>query len=153
VESIVRARLAEQEPFRADLEDQVSGFRATSVDGYKGEGTPIDCSFFVRDPDSRWVAQNLLEGMQPESLHGGVRVRVTTSAVLRVARFVVSLGGAAQPETTELASAVAELARGALAQAEEALASANEKQGHERTRNQRISQAPGEGPARPRSHV
>ena len=75
---------------------------------------PVACSFFVRTPESAWVANNLLEGMHVESFADGIRVEIETSAVLRLARFVVGLGGAAHAETPALGEAVAELARGAL---------------------------------------
>jgi hypothetical protein len=55
--------------------------------------------------------------MHAETLHDGIRVRIETSAVIRLARFVVGFGGAARPETPELAAIVVELARGALEQA------------------------------------
>lgn len=77
----------------------------------------VECAFFVPDPEARWVARNLLSGMHvdvDEDVAGGIRVRCTTSAVVRVARFVVGLGSAAHAETPELALRVRELARGAL---------------------------------------
>jgi hypothetical protein len=95
----------------------VAAYRAASLDGFKGEGEPIACSFFVRDPEAGWVVNNLLGGMRAEALRNGVRVHVATSAIVRLARFVVGLGAAAKPETAVLAETVAELARGALAQA------------------------------------
>ena len=116
VDGIVRARLDEREPFRECAPSAVAAFCAASLDGFKGEGTPIAYSFLVRDPDANWVANNLLEGMRAETLHDGIRVHVETSAILRLARFVVSLGGAAQPEDAALTAAVAQLARGALEQ-------------------------------------
>jgi predicted DNA-binding transcriptional regulator YafY len=121
VDSIVRARVDDGEKFRECAQTDVDAFRAASLDGFKGAGAPFECSFFVRDPECNWVVNNLLEGMRAESLHGGMRVVIDTSAVLRLARFVVDLGEAARPETPVLARAVAELARGALEQAECAL--------------------------------
>jgi hypothetical protein len=53
--------------------------------------------------------------MTVETCEGGIRVRTVTSGVLVIARFVVSLGGAAVAETPELADLVADLARGSLA--------------------------------------
>jgi predicted DNA-binding transcriptional regulator YafY len=117
VGNVFRARLDEQERFREPPPGAVDSFCAASLDGYKGPGNVVECSFFVHEPDSNWVANNLLPGMNVESLHDGIRVRVKTSALLRLARFVVSLGRCAQPETATLAEAVAELARGALEQA------------------------------------
>ncbi|MGH7270329.1 MAG: hypothetical protein ACREJ3_07840, partial [Polyangiaceae bacterium] len=89
----------------------------------------VTCSFFVQDPECNWVANNLLEGMRAESVegeHGGIRIVIETSAVLRLARFVVDLGEAACPETPVLARAVAELARGALKQANRTLGGGSE---------------------------
>jgi predicted DNA-binding transcriptional regulator YafY len=121
VDGIVRARIDDREKFLDCPAATVDAFRASSLDGYKGTGAPLSCSFFVREPDSAWVANNLMDGMRIEQLPGGIQVTVETSALLRLARFVVSLGNAAQPETPALAHAVAALARGALEQAEEAL--------------------------------
>lgn len=117
VDSLVSGRVDDRERFRDHDAAAVSAFRAASLDGYKGEGAPIACSFFVRDPEARWVCNNLLEGMQVETLHDGIRVRIETSAVLRLARFVVGFGAAAKPETSVLAETVIDLARGALEQA------------------------------------
>jgi predicted DNA-binding transcriptional regulator YafY len=118
VDGILHARLNEGEPFRGCTTDSVAAFRAASLDGFKGSGKSVPCSFFVREPDSKWIANNLLDGMHAETLHDGIRVSIETSAVIRLARFVVGLGGAARPEPPpELAAIVAELARGALEQA------------------------------------
>jgi predicted DNA-binding transcriptional regulator YafY len=121
VDGIVHARLDDREPFRGTAADLVAPFRAASLDGYKGEGDAVECSFFVREPESSWVANNLLEGMRAETLHDGIRVSIETSAVLRLARFVVGFGGAARPENAALAEAVVELAQGALDEARLAL--------------------------------
>jgi predicted DNA-binding transcriptional regulator YafY len=118
VEGIVRARVDDNATFRPCAPDEINAFRTASLDGYKGGGPAVACSFFVRDPESSWVTNNLLEGMSVETLHGGIRVTIETSGVLRLARFVVGLGEAAHPETTALAREVVDLARGALASAE-----------------------------------
>ena len=142
VESIIRARLDDREPYRECDASALAAFRAASIDGYKGAGAPVPCSFFVREPESRWVGNNLLEGMSVESLSDGIRVSAETSAVLRLARFVVGLGGAARPETVALVSAVAELARGALEQVQG---------GTEALETTAIPEDPAERPAQPRS--
>jgi predicted DNA-binding transcriptional regulator YafY len=116
VDAIIHARLDGQEPFRECPKSALDAFRGASLDGFKGEGAPVACSFFIRKPESDWVANNLLEGMRAETMHDGVRVHVETSAVLRLARFVVGLGGAATCESSALGDVVAELARGALQQ-------------------------------------
>jgi predicted DNA-binding transcriptional regulator YafY len=120
VEGILQARLDEREPFRECSAETLADFRSASLDGYKGVGAPVSCSFFVREPESSWVANNLIEGMRVDSAAGSIRVTVETSAVERLARYVVALGGAARPENQALAEAVAELARGALQQARQA---------------------------------
>ena len=114
VECITSARLDGNEPFRDTAPANVAAFRAASLDGFKGEGPVPTCSFFVREPECRWVVNNLLDRMRPETLPGGVRIHVQTSALIRLARFVVGLGDAARAEDAALAEAVAELARGAL---------------------------------------
>jgi predicted DNA-binding transcriptional regulator YafY len=127
VDGIVHARLDANEPFREAAPDAVAAFRAASLDGFKGAGPPVACSFFVRTPESNWVVNNLLEGMRPESVAGGARITVETSGMTRLAQFVVGLGDAARPETPALAQAVANLARGALHQALAVLQGSNPK--------------------------
>jgi predicted DNA-binding transcriptional regulator YafY len=144
VESIVHARLDEREPFRECLPGALATFRAASLDGYKDAQPSVRCSFFVREPESSWVANNLLEGMHIERLHDGIRVNVDTSAVLRLARFVVGLGSAAQSETAPLTKAVEELAQGALQQAQAAARAAEDRGSFDVSRG---------GPAHSRSGV
>ena len=85
-----------------------------SVDGFH-RGEAVRCSFFVREPESRWVERNLPGSLGvPEKVTGGLRFSATTAGVLRLARYVVGLGAAARAETPELAELVRELARGAL---------------------------------------
>jgi predicted DNA-binding transcriptional regulator YafY len=114
VDGITRANLDANEKFREAPSKAVAVFRAQSLDGFKGDGPTATRSFFVREPECRWVANNLLEGMRAETLSDGIRVHAETSAVIRLARFVVGLGDAARAEDPALAEAVAELARGAL---------------------------------------
>jgi predicted DNA-binding transcriptional regulator YafY len=117
VEGIALARLDSGIPYRQASPEAVAALIGESVDGYLGEGLQVECAFFVHDPEARWVARNLLSGMRvdaDEDVAGGIRVRCTTPAIVRVARFVVGLGGAARAETPELALCVKELARGAL---------------------------------------
>lgn len=126
VDNILSARLDPREPFRECDAEKVSAYRAAGLDGFTGADTPIACSFFVRDPEARWVGNNLLEGMRVEALPGGIRVLIETNAIERLSRFVVGLGAAARPETRELAAAVIDLARGALDQALAAVAKPGE---------------------------
>jgi predicted DNA-binding transcriptional regulator YafY len=123
VDGVLRARVDTNQKFRDCSAEEVEAFRTSSLDGYRDQGAAVACVFFVREPESSWVAINLLEGMHAESVHGGIRVTSETAAVVRLARFVVSLGEAARPETPVLARAVAAIARGALEQAEPAEAS------------------------------
>ena len=114
VDNVLGATLDDHEPFRAADAAAVEAFLATSLDGFHAGGAPSRCAFFVRDPEARWVQSSLLEPMRAEVVPGGIRVTLETSAPLVVARFVVSLGGAARAETPELRVHVAELARAAL---------------------------------------
>jgi predicted DNA-binding transcriptional regulator YafY len=114
VEGILWARLDEAEPFRAAAKDEVDGYVGASLDGFHAGGTPRVFSFVVRNPEARWVRNNLLPGMHSETVPEGERVTVKTTALGRLARYVVGLGGAARPEDPALASAVADLAMGAL---------------------------------------
>jgi len=114
VENVQAARLDATEPYRTADPPQIDAVLAQSVDGYHRDGAPVRCAFVVREPESRWVERNLLPGMVAEPLPGGVRVVATTGGVLRLARYVVGLGGVTCIETPELRAAVRELARGAL---------------------------------------
>ncbi len=117
VENIALARLDAESRYRPADESEIAAFVRESVDGYRSDGQAIECSFIVREPEARWVRMNLLSGMRVDPndvLHDGVRIRSTTSSVLRVARFVVGLGGAAHAETPELAMGVREIAMGVL---------------------------------------
>jgi predicted DNA-binding transcriptional regulator YafY len=118
LDSIVSARLDPQMPYRNADEAAVDAYQNASVDGFHGDGKQQHLSFLVRDPDARWVKNNLLPGMRAEPERGGIRVSVHTAALRRVAQFVVGLGAAATPESAALAGEVALLARGALEAAE-----------------------------------
>jgi len=117
VDGILWARLDPNEPFREASEADVDAYDKASLDGFNEGGSPRSFSFLVRNPEARWVKNNLLTGMRAETLTDGERITIETTAILRLARFVVALGGAAAPETPSLAAAVADLARGALASA------------------------------------
>jgi len=115
VENIVSAHLDPQVPFRASPPETVEDFLRASVDGFNAGGAIAELSFVVRDPESRWVQNNLLASMRVEGLSNNrIRVTVETNAILQVARYVVGLGAAASAETPALADAVEVLARGAL---------------------------------------
>jgi predicted DNA-binding transcriptional regulator YafY len=117
VDGVLDARLDAAHPFRAADDASVDAYLKASLDGFHGEGPPREHSFVVRNPDARWVKKNLLEGMRAEGAGDGIRVTVHTASLDRLARYVVSLGGAATPESPELAREVTGLARGALAAA------------------------------------
>jgi predicted DNA-binding transcriptional regulator YafY len=114
VDSIMSARLDAQEPYRAADDPSIDAYQKASLDGFNDGGTPAAFSFLVRNPEARWVKNNLLDGMKLEELADGMRVTAHTTALGRLARFVVSLGAAATPETLALAREVTVLARGAL---------------------------------------
>jgi len=120
VDNVSLARIDETQLFRPIDAAQIDAFVDDSLDGFHGGGTPGEHSFMVRAPESKWVAKNLLEGMRSEPTGGGIRVTLGTAGLDRLARYVVSLGGAARPETRELARAVAFIASGALKAANEA---------------------------------
>jgi predicted DNA-binding transcriptional regulator YafY len=119
VDNVQAARLDAAEPYRPGDPAQIDAVLAQSVDGFHRDGAPVRCAFVVREPESRWVERNLLPGMVAEPLPGGLRVVATTGGVLRLARYVVGLGGVTCIDTPELRAAVRELARGALEAAAE----------------------------------
>jgi predicted DNA-binding transcriptional regulator YafY len=113
VENVVGATITETVPFRSVAPEAVTEFLAESLGGFHGDAA-VECTFFVRDPESRWVRLNLPEGTTCECVPGGVRVTATTTALLPLARYVVGLGPIARVETPALRALVAGLARGAL---------------------------------------
>jgi predicted DNA-binding transcriptional regulator YafY len=138
VDGILWARLDPSEPFRPAPEAEIDAYDKASLDGFNEGGTPRPFSFLVRNPEARWVKNNLLPGMRAETVADGERITLETTALGRLTRFVVSLGGAATPETPALAGAVADLARAALAAAETASGS----QDRDSTRDQSAGEQP-----------
>jgi predicted DNA-binding transcriptional regulator YafY len=108
-----------KEPFRHAERETVERTIAATVDGYLGEGPLTAVSLVVREPESRWVARNHPKSLTLEPISGGIRLRGEVGAVKHLARWVVSLGGAAYAETPVLDEAVAALAEGALARRRE----------------------------------
>ena len=119
VDNVTDAALDAHERFHAAKDDAINAFIAESLDGFHEDGPAQEIAFFVREPEARWVARNLMSGMNAEDRAGGIRVTVNTSSIGRVARWVVSLGDAVSCETPSLATAVATIARGALARSPE----------------------------------
>ena len=114
IESVSDAKLDLNVPFRDVDSKVVDAHLRASLDGFHEGGAPTKHAFFVSDPDARWVARNLMDGMECEEVPGGIRVTLETSAPKRLARFVVGLGGAAKPLTADLARDVSALAEGAI---------------------------------------
>lgn len=114
VDNIVDARLDESTPFLDADRDQVDRFVAQSIDGFREPSSVEEHVFTVRDPEARWVRKNLLPPMRVEPIEDGIVVRVSSAGALRVARYVVGLGGAATPCSEPLKAVVRELAAGAL---------------------------------------
>jgi predicted DNA-binding transcriptional regulator YafY len=115
VDNVSEAKLDPAEPFRDIDAARVDAHLSASLDGFHDGRPPAKHVFFVREPEARWVARNLIEEMACEEVTGGIRVTVETSALERLARYVVGLGSAMKPLTPELELAVAALASGALA--------------------------------------
>jgi proteasome accessory factor C len=113
VDSVLGAHLDPSQLYRAADPARVDAMVNESVDGYH-EGEAVASSFVVHEPTSHWVKNNLPRPMVAEPITGGIRATGKTAGVLRLARFVVGLGGDARVETPALAMLVAELAQGAL---------------------------------------
>lgn len=99
--------------------DALEEFVTRSADGFHEGEVAIEHRFFVSDPDARWVVRNLFSPFVADPVVGGVIIRGQTAGCTRIARFVVGLGAAARAESEPLRTVVAELARGALAEATE----------------------------------
>ncbi len=119
VENILSAHLDPNEKFRSSEAKAIDTFHRASIDGFNAGGAVAELSFVVREPEARWVQNNLLATMKVQTIPNGGRIRVTveTNAILQVARYVVGLGAAATAETPALAEAIEVLARGALGDA------------------------------------
>lgn len=115
VQNVSDSKLEPSDRFRNTDENEINAHLRASLNGFHADAQPAKHAFFVRDPDARWVARNLITGMHVEEVADGIRVEVDTAALKRLARFVVGLGDAAKPLTAELRAEVAALARGALA--------------------------------------
>lgn len=111
--NVWRAERDTSEPFQHADPGEVEAVLKQSVDGYH-QGGAVECSFVVREPECQWVVHNLPAAMSHAEVPGGMRFTTSTAGVLRLARFVVGLGGAARAETPELQRQVTELARGTL---------------------------------------
>jgi predicted DNA-binding transcriptional regulator YafY len=114
VDNVSDAKLDAGERFRDADGKTVDAHHRASLDGFHGGVPPAKHQFFVADPNARWVARNLMHEMEFEEESGGIRITVETSAVSRLARFVVGLGAAAKPLTPDLEREVVALANGAL---------------------------------------
>jgi WYL domain len=117
VDRIQSAWLEREAAFVDVAEVDVSALVKRAVDGFAGgaDHAESECAFTVRDPEARWVRDNLPTGMRVEEARdGGIRVSAHGGALLVVARFVVGLGEAACAETEALAIAVRNIAEGAL---------------------------------------
>jgi len=101
------------DPFRDVDEGQVEDMVDASVGGFH-TGVRVRVAFFVHQPDARWVASNLPDGLLGTPVDGGLLVEAATAGLLPVARFVVGLGAAAECRSEELAALVRQLAEGAL---------------------------------------
>lgn len=117
LDSAASATIDDSVRFHSVDDREVDALLSKSVDGFHGKER-VRVAFFVRDPDARWVAQNLPEGLRGTVEDGGLYVEAETAGMLPVARFVVGLGDAAECRTPELAAKVEELARGALSRAQ-----------------------------------
>jgi predicted DNA-binding transcriptional regulator YafY len=94
---------------------EVDAMVEASVDGFHAHA-PSRVEIFVREPEARWVAGNLPDGLTGTSVEGGFVIEAESAGLLPIARFVVGLGEAAEVRTPELRALVRELAEGALRQ-------------------------------------
>jgi predicted DNA-binding transcriptional regulator YafY len=125
VDRIRAVRLEERVAFLTADPQHVERRISETFGGMHEGGPARELSFFVRDPEARWEQGSLPSGMKAERSVRGMRVAVKTSAPRQVARYVVGLGEAAEPESPELTQMVRQLALGALETCEHAAIRAN----------------------------
>jgi predicted DNA-binding transcriptional regulator YafY len=111
VDRVLHATSLGRTAYRAADSLQLQAFIDTSVNGFRAPEPPELVVFHVRNPEAQWVRSNLPSGLQAETTNIGIRVFGTVAANMQVARFVVSLGGAATAETRQLRALVCDLAR------------------------------------------
>lgn len=111
VEGVQSAMLDGAAGYRDVPAATVAEYRARSVDFFhENDAATVEEHTFVVDPsEARWVALNLPDNMRGEPLPDG-RLRVRSLGLRPAARFVLSLGGAALPETRTLQSLTRALA-------------------------------------------
>jgi len=112
----VRDAARAQDAYRECASEKIEAFLRSSVSGYHGSGESQLEEFEVKEPEARWVAENLPEGARARWEGSTLRVSVETSAPLQIARFVVGLGAAGRALSPGLGEEVESLARGALGQ-------------------------------------
>lgn len=117
VDRILRAELGARSDARHASKEALDAAVRATVAGFRGTDAVQELVFYVRDPEARWVQSNLPTPLVGEAdrRRGGIRVSAFTGAIVQVARYVVSLGGAAFAETPLLRAAVRELASQSLA--------------------------------------
>lgn len=115
IDNVVDASVDREVAFQDARASAVDDLVASSLDGFHDPSTKKERhTFLVREPEARWVAKNLLDGMKAETdRKGGIRVSAVTTAVNRLARYVVGLGDAAHAETKALRDEVLRIARAA----------------------------------------
>ncbi|MEM6790928.1 MAG: WYL domain-containing protein [Myxococcota bacterium] len=102
-------------PYVSMASSAVDHFLAESIQGFHTDDEPVAVTFVVRNPEARWVRDNLPVPLEVEPHPDGLRFAGSVRPLLMLARYVVGLGDAARCETPELSRAVRRLARGALA--------------------------------------
>ena len=100
-------------------DDAIDAFLSQTINGYYADDGVEPSVFHVRFPEARWVLPNLPEAMHADVQSDGIRVTVNSGSVHHVARYVLSLAGAAHPISDELRKATRELASRVLEQVDE----------------------------------
>ena len=94
--------------------EAIDDFISSSISGFIGEEPSREHAFTVPNPAARWVKGILPAPMQHRPVAEGIRVEVETRSVKQVARFVLTLAGAARDLTPELEEEVRKSAQAVL---------------------------------------
>lgn len=132
LDGVVEVEGSANESYVATPSAEVDSFFEHSLLGYHCESDATTSVFHVRYPDARWVQRNLPDALSGELTEAGLQVTATDVSLGQVARYVLSLGGAAKPLSDGLRQEVERLARAALSECADPAPSTEQMTSHDK---------------------